>query len=92
MKITVLTVLMAAALPFGALRAGTPEFVLVDGDSASADEVSGPADASQTRIDPRQTNGILAGKTIFQADPKYGDICLQTIFGKVNGAQIRVTW
>ena len=93
MKIAVLAVLIAVGMPFAELRAATPEFVLDDRDSASAaDEVSSPTDESRAKVDPRQTSGILVGKPIYQVDPKYGDICLQTIFGKVNGAQVRVTF
>ena len=36
--------------------------------------------------------GTLAGYTLFRFDPKYGDISVQPIFGKINGAQICVSW
>jgi len=91
MKTWVLAGLITAAMSFGVARAANPEFAL-DENGNARDEVSSADDSPQQKIDPRQTNGILLGKPIFRLDPKYGDICLQTVFGKVNGAQVRVTF
>lgn len=89
--------ILAACLGFcGALpsaqAAGSDFFVENREAGNSAGEVSTSA-ASEVTVDSGNRNyGILTGKPIVRLDPRYGDICLETIFGKVNGAQVRVTW
>jgi hypothetical protein len=68
------------------------ESVIADRESASL--VDDPSTISPGHSDGSATQnyGSLTGKPIFRLDPKYGDICVQTVFGKVNGAQLQVTW
>ncbi len=91
MKTWVVTGLVTAAMSFTGLLAASPDFVL-DENGNAGDEISSSDESGQNKVDPRESHGILLGKTLFRLDPKYGDLCLQTIFGKVNGAELRVTF
>lgn len=93
MKIKALAVLAVTVMPLTGMRAGGREFVIDDRDATnSAEEISSSRISDRPMVDPQHSNGILLGKPIFRLDPKYGDVCLQTVFGNVNGAELRVTW
>ena len=41
---------------------------------------------------PGGISGLLVGKPLYRSDLRFADIALEPIFGKVNGAQVSVTW
>jgi hypothetical protein len=53
---------------------------------------AGTSSSPQRRAENGSNNGTLAAYTLFRFDPKYGDISVQPIFGRVNGAQICLEW
>lgn len=84
---------LAMALPLWTAQAAGPDLVIEDYDAASvAEETHGSVTSDRAGDPVNQNYGILTGKPIVQLDPKYGDICVQAIYGKINGAQLRVTW
>jgi hypothetical protein len=65
----------------------------IDRETASAtDQTSSPVSSDRSTDSADQNYGILRGRPLVRLDSRYGDICVETVFGKVNGAQVRVTW
>lgn len=91
MKRLILTAGLALAGSLWSAQAGS-ELVLEGRESASLAEDPSIISAGRSDDSATQSYGVLTGKPIFRLDPKYGDICVQTVFGRVNGAQVQVTW
>jgi hypothetical protein len=93
MKRLILAASLALAAPWWSAQAAGPDFVIDDREAVSEAEITTDAAGPDRPGDSsNQKYGILSGKPIFRLDPKYGEVCVQTIFGKVNGAQVQVTW
>ena len=91
MKRLILAAGLALAGSLSSAQAGR-ELVIADRESVSVVEDPSTISPGHSDGSATQNYGSLTGKPIFRLDPKYGDICVQTVFGKVNGAQIQVTW
>jgi len=93
MKRLILAAGMVVCSVLPSARAAGSDFFTEDRDAGSpVDQISTPASADASIDSDNRNQGILIGKPIVRLDPRYGDICVETIFGKVNGAQVRVTW
>ncbi len=93
MKRLILTACLAFCGALSLAEAGESDFRSDGREAGSAvDQTSSPVSSDRSADSGDLDYGILRGRTLVRLDPRHGDISVETIFGKVNGAQLRVTW
>ncbi len=93
MKRLILAACVALCVALRPAQAAGPDFFIEDrAGGSTVDEISTPANTDASIDSTNRNYGILTGKPIVCLDSRYGAISVETIFGKVNGAQVRVTW
>jgi hypothetical protein len=93
MKRLILAGCLAVCGAFSSGQAAQSDFFIDDNGVANAvDETSASASSGRSTDSVNRNSGILTGRTLVRLDARYGDISVETIFGKVNGAQLRVSW
>jgi hypothetical protein len=93
MKRLILTACLACCGVLSLAQAAESDFFIEGRETGSAaDQASSPGSSNRSTDSGDQDSGILRGGPVVRLDSRYGDISVETIFGKVNGAQVRVTW
>ena len=93
MKRLALGLFILMAVPLSMARGGTDFFRSNSSDHASSAIAS--EDAESDRLAEKNSNGAsgtLTVYTLFRFDSNYGEILVQPIFGRVNGARVCVSW